>query len=73
MFPPPALVPLVLAKFLAEHISGQLSHLLLVAPCWMEAPWLPTVLSMLADIPQQCPIVKDLVMDVSVGQAFKGL
>ena len=39
----------------------------------MEAPWLPTVLNMLADVPQQCPIIKDLVMDVSVGQALKGL
>ena len=27
--------------------------------CWMEAPWLPTVLNMLADVPQQCPIIKD--------------
>ena len=41
--------------------------------CWMEAPWLPTALSMLADIPRQCPIVKDLVVDVSVGQVLKGL
>ena len=40
--------PLVLSKFLAEHVNGQLRHLLLVAPCWMEAPWLPTVLNMLA-------------------------
>ena len=73
VFPPPALVPLVLSKFLAEHVNGQLRHLLLVVPCWMEAPWLPTVLNMLADVPQQCPLLKDLVMDVSVGQALKGL
>ena len=73
LFPSPALVPLVLSKFLAEHVNGQLRHLLLVAPCWMEAPWLPTVLNMLADVPQQCPIVKDLVMDVSVGQVLKSL
>ena len=73
VFPPPALVPLVLAKFLAEHVNSQLRHLLLVAPCWMEAPCLPTVLSMLADIPQQCPIIKDLIMDVSVDQVLKGL
>ena len=38
VFPPPALVPLVLSKFLAEHVNGQLRHLLLVAQCWMEAP-----------------------------------
>ena len=73
VFPPPALVPLVLSKFLAEHVNGQLRLLLLVAPCWMEAPWLPTVLSMLADVPWQCPIIKDLIMDVLVGQALKGL
>ena len=73
MFSPLALIPLVLAKFLAEHVNGQLRHLLLVAPCWMEAPWLPTVLSMLADVPRWCPIVKDLIMDVSVVQALKGL
>ena len=73
VFPPLALVPLVLAKFLAEHLNGQLRHLLLVAPCWMEGPWLPTVLSMLADIPRWCPIVKDLIADVSLGQVLKGL
>ena len=39
----------------------------------MEAPWLPTFLKMLADNPQQCPIIKDLIVDVSVGQALKGL
>ena len=53
VFPPPALVPLVLSKFLAEHVKGPLRYLILVAPCWMEAPWLPTLLNMLADIPQQ--------------------
>ena len=73
VFPPPALVPLVLSKFLVEHVKGQLRQLILVAPCWMEAPWLPTVLNMLADVPQWCPIIKDLIMDVSIGQALKGL
>ena len=58
VFPPPALVPLVLSKFLAEHVYGQLGHLLLVAPCWMEAPWLPTVLNMLADVPEAVPSSK---------------
>ena len=73
MFPPPVLVPLVLSKFLAEHVKGQVRCLILVAPCWMEAPWLPTVLNILADVPQQCPIINDLIVDVSVGQALKGL
>ena len=73
VFPSLALVPLVLSKFLAEHVNGQLRHLLLVAPCWMEAPLLPTVLNMLADDPWWCPIVKNLIMDDLVGQVLKGL
>ena len=73
VFNSPALVPLVLSKFLAEHVKGQLRLLILVAPCWIEAPWLPTVLSMLADISQWCPIIKDLIMDVSVGPVLNGL
>ena len=72
VFPPPALVPLVLSKFLAEHIDGELRWLILMMPCWMEAPWLPTVLNTLADIPWQC-LIKDLLVDVSVGQVLKGL
>ena len=43
VFPPPALVPLLLSKFLAEHVNDQLRNLILVAPCWTEDPWLPTV------------------------------
>ena len=73
VFPPPALVPLDLSKFLAEHVNGQLRHLLLVAPCWMEDPWLPTVFNMLVDVPQQCPLLKNLIVDVSIGQELKGL
>ena len=69
VFPPLTLVPLVLSKFLAD-VNGQLRYSTLVVPCWMEAPWLPTVLNMLAVIPQWCPIIKDLVMNVSVGQAL---
>ena len=68
----PALVPLVLSKFLVEYVKGQCRHLNLVAPCWMEAFWLPTVLNMFTDIPWWCPIIKDLVVDVSAGQVLKG-
>ena len=32
-------------------VTGQFRLPILVAPCWMEAPWLPTVLNMLAGIP----------------------
>ena len=40
-FPYPALVSLVLSKFLAEHITGHFRLLILVTPYWMEAPGLP--------------------------------
>ena len=70
---PPALVPLVMSKFLAECVKGQLRLLILLVPCWTEAPWLPTVLKMLADIPWHCPIIRDLIMDVLVGHMLKGL
>ena len=73
VFPPATSVSLVLSKFLAESVKGQLRLLILVAPCWIEAPWLPTILNMLVDIPWQCPIIKDLVMDVSVGHVLKCL
>ena len=33
VFPPPTLFPLVLSRFLAEHVKGQLRLLILVAPC----------------------------------------
>ena len=32
-----------------------------------------TVLNMLADIPWQCPVIKYLIVDVSVGKVLKGL
>ena len=73
MFPPPALVPLVLPSFLMEHATGQFRHLILVALCWMEAPWLPNVLNMLAHIPWCHLVIKDLIMDVLVGHMLKGL
>ena len=69
----PALVALVLSKFLGEHISGQIRILILIAPSWMEASWLPTVLNMLEDIPYWIPIVKDLFRDVLVCWMLKGL
>ena len=68
-----ALVPPVLSKFLAECVTGQFRLLILVVPCRMEAPQLPIVLDILADIPHQCPIIKDLIIDVSAGCICKGL
>ena len=37
--------------FLVEHVTDHFRPLILVVPCLMEAPWLPTVLNMLEDIP----------------------
>ena len=68
---PPTLVPLVLSKFLEEHVTGQFRLLSLVAPCWIKAFWLPTVLNMLEDIRHQCPIIKDLTKEISVGWVLK--
>ena len=58
---------------MAEHVKGQLRCLFLAEPCWMEAPWLPAVVNMLTEVPWQCPIIKDLIVDVSIGKAVKGL
>ena len=70
---PPALIPLVLSKLLVEYMLSQSRLLILVVPCWMEAPWLPTVLRMLEDISNQFPIIKDIVTDDSVGWVLKDL
>ena len=73
MFPPLNLVSLVLSKFLAECVTSLFRFLIIVACYWMEAPWLLTVLNNLADIPHQCPIIKNFMRDVLVGQVLKGL
>ena len=39
----------------------------------MEASGLPTVLNILEDIPYQCPIIKNLITDVSVDWMLMGL
>ena len=58
VFPSPTLVPLVVSKFQAEDVTGQFRLLILVAPSWMKAPWLPTALNMLEGIPDQFPNIK---------------
>ena len=50
-----------------------LKILILVAPCWMEVFWLPTVLNMLQDTLNLCPIIKNLSMEASVEQVLKDL
>ena len=49
VFPPPPLIPLILSTFLVEHVTSQLRLLILMALCWMEVPWLPTVLKILEE------------------------
>ena len=71
VFHPPELVPLVLPKFLAEYVKSDVwfwwHHVgwrLLGSPqfstCWQTFLW-------------QCFTIKDLIIDVLVGQALKGL
>ena len=69
---PSALVPLVLSKFLAEHVKGQFRLLILVAPCWMDAAWLPMVLYMLVYILHCYPVVQNIFMDVKGDWLLKG-
>ena len=65
------LIPLgaltLLVLILTEHVTGQFKLLILVAPCLIDVPWLLKVLKMLEHILHQCPIIKDLVKDDSVG------
>ena len=58
VFPPPALVHMIISQFLWEHVIGQFRLLILMAPCWIDAFWLPTGFSMSGDIPHQCLIIK---------------
>ena len=40
---------------------------------WHLLPQVAFHLWVLADVPQWCPIIKDLIVDVSVGQVLEGL
>ena len=62
----PALVYLVVSKFLAEHVTGEFIIFIHITPCWMETPWPHTVLKMLEVIPLCVPIVRDLFRDASL-------
>ena len=66
----------MLSKFLCKarhHRTVQFILPILLVPCWLEAPWPPTVLGMLQDIPYWFSIIEDLTMDVSVYWVLKGL
>ena len=67
------LVCLVLSQILTEHVTGQFRLIILVAPCWMEDIWLPTVPNMLEEIPHWCPIFKGLFRDNLVGLIIRAL
>ena len=73
VFPPLGLVPLVLSRFFAEHITGQFVLLIQIAPCWMEASWLPTVLNTLEHTLHWCPIIKSLIIDILISCVLRGL
>ena len=66
IIPPSALVPPVLSRFLAAHVTGQFRLTILVACYQMEASYFPIMLNTLTDIPYQLPIIKDPVKDVLV-------
>ena len=73
IFPPTLLITLMLPKLLVAYLTSQFWLLILVAECWIEAPWHPAVLNILAGIPYQCPSIKDLITDDSVGWVLKDL
>ena len=56
-FPPPALVPKVLAK-LAQSKN---THLVLIAPLWPQQHWFPDLLFMAIDHPRSLPVWKSLL------------
>ena len=53
--------------YFRQNMSQVNADFYLVASCLLEDPWIPTVLSMLENFPHQCPIILDLVRNVSVG------
>ena len=73
VFPPPLLVSLVLAKFLADHVKDQFRLLFLVAVYSMEVTWLPTVLKNLEDIPFWWSIIQNVILAVLVDWELKDM
>ena len=64
---PPAIVPSILPILLAKHVTG------LVAPCWMEAPWLPTVHSYVGEHLLLLCHGENPVRNISVNQVLRAL
>ena len=55
-FPPSTLVSAVL-----NVKKGSNCRMLLVAPCWIDTPWLPMLMKLQNDIPCQLPLLPDLI------------
>ena len=69
VFLPPILLPPAVLEVSGRTHHKSIQPTVLVAPCWVEVPWLPTVLNKLEYTPSQCPLSRDVL----VGQALKGL
>ena len=70
MFPPSTSVRLLLSKFLAEHVKGQMNQLILVASHWIEAPQSSQHVGRNSSVVSHH---KNLLMLVSVDHVLKGL
>ena len=73
IFPQPALVSLFVARFLVQHVKGQIRLLILITPCWMETSCPQTIFDMLEDVPHGCSIIENPIKDVMRGLVLKGL
>ena len=62
-FPPPQLIPQVLAKVMRDR-----AEMILIAPCWEDATWFSKILSLLVDHPRRLPPRPDLVRVVQTQQ-----
>lgn len=67
-FPPPTLVPTVLNK-----LQDSTSRMLLIAPCWSDAPWLPVLLKRAYDIPSRLPTTLGTIRNMATGYPVKDL
>ena len=56
-FPPPTLVPTV-----ANKLRGSKTRMLLLAPCWCDAPWMPVLTELLFDAPRRIPVSPRLLI-----------
>ena len=67
-FPPPMLIPSVLAR-----VHQVCAELILITPWWPRAPWLLELMTMSIHIPYRLPIRQDAIMDVTSNTPLAGL